>query len=157
LTGKLQGGGNVITPLAGLTNFGEINPGDGIGLLTIHGDLNQAASGELNIELHSLNSFDQLAITDDVTLGGALAISNLGYIPMAGDSFVIATFDERLTDSKFTSISIDGFGPGVHFDVIYNEHNVTLAVSAVPEPESLALFLAGLGLIGAVVRRRNAP
>jgi hypothetical protein len=31
----------------------------------------------------------------------------------------------------------------------------TLAVSAVPEPETYAMLLAGLGLMGAIVRRRN--
>ena len=33
--------------------------------------------------------------------------------------------------------------------------NVSLQVTAVPEPESYAMLLAGLGLIGAVARRRN--
>lgn len=42
-----------------------------------------------------------------------------------------------------------------HFDVIYNEHNVTLAVTAVPELEQYALFLAGLGLMAAIGRHRT--
>lgn len=33
--------------------------------------------------------------------------------------------------------------------------NVSLQVTAVPEPESYAMLLAGLGLIGAISRRRN--
>lgn len=33
--------------------------------------------------------------------------------------------------------------------------NVSLQVAAVPEPESYAMLLAGLGLIGAISRRRN--
>lgn len=33
--------------------------------------------------------------------------------------------------------------------------NVSLQVAAVPEPESYAMLLAGLGMIGAVARRRN--
>jgi hypothetical protein len=34
---------------------------------------------------------------------------------------------------------------------------VGLTVSAVPEPESFAMLLAGLGLIGALARRRRMP
>ena len=46
-------------------------------------------------------------------------------------------------------------GQGVTFDVIYHEHDVTLAVTAVPEPEQHALFLTGLGLMGVIGRRRR--
>lgn len=158
-TGRLQGSGTVITPEAGLTNSGKINPGDGIGLLTIHGDLIQGVAGALNIELAGLNSFDQLTVTDDVTFGGILAISNEGYTPAIGDRFVVATFDERLAGSTFSSVALNGFGPEMNFDVIYNEHDVTLAVTAVPtmphaaatavpEPEGWAMLLAGLALVG---------
>lgn len=80
---------------------------------------------------------------------------NLGYAPAIGDSFVVATFDERLASSTFSSVSMHGFGSGVNFDVIYHQHDVTLAVTAVPEPENWAMLLAGLGLMGAVIRRRR--
>jgi hypothetical protein len=36
-----------------------------------------------------------------------------------------------------------------------NDGSLTYAVAAVPEPESYALFLAGLGMIGAIARRRR--
>ncbi len=74
---------------------------------------------------------------------------------MIGDSFVVATFDDRLANSTFSSVSMHGFGSGVHFDVLYHQHDVTLAVTAVPEPEQYLMLLAGLGLMGAVARRRR--
>lgn len=48
----------------------------------------------------------------------------------------------------------DMYGGG---DLDYNDHmfSFTNTVSAVPEPESLALMLAGMGVLGAVVRRKK--
>jgi hypothetical protein len=40
-------------------------------------------------------------------------------------------------------------------DVFYNV-NLSPVVAAVPEPESYAMLLAGLGLVGAIVRRRKS-
>jgi hypothetical protein len=41
------------------------------------------------------------------------------------------------------------------FDSNAHGVNYTLAVTAVPEPESYAMLLAGLGLVGTVIRRRT--
>ena len=80
---------------------------------------------------------------------------NLGYTPTVDGSFVVATFDERLANSTFADVTTHGFGSGVNFDVIYHTHDVMLQVTAVPEPEQYALFLAGLGLMGVMARRRR--
>ena len=152
----IQGNGTIQTQANNhLVNSGAINPGDSIGHLTINGDLQQAGSGVLNFELASLNNFDQLTVTSDVTLGGTIGVSDLGYTPVVGDRFVVATFDQRLNDSTFSSVSLDKFGSGVHFDVLYHQHDVTLLVTAVPEPEQYLMLLAGLGLMGAGARRRR--
>jgi hypothetical protein len=155
-TGIMQGNGTIQTPANNeLVNSGMINPGDSIGHLTIDGNLHQTATGGLNFELASLNNFDQLTVTHDVTLGGTIGVSDLGYAPVVGDRFIVATFDQRLNDSTFSSVSLDKFGSGVHFDVLYHQHDVTLLVTAVPEPEQYLMLLAGLGLMGAVARRRR--
>ena len=90
-----------------------------------------------------------------MTLGGEIGVWNLGYAPVIGDSFVIMTFDDRLANSTFSSISTHGFGSGVSFDVAYNQHDVTLTVTAVPEPQSWAMLLVGLGLLGAMARHKR--
>ncbi len=155
-TGIMQGNGTIQTPVNNeLINRGMINPGDSIGHLTIDGNLHQAANGAVNFELAGLHNFDQLTVTGDATLGGELGVWNLGYTPVVGDSFVVATFDDRLANSTFSSVIMHGFGSGVNFDVLYHAHDVTLAVTAVPEPEQYLMFLAGLGLMGAMARRRR--
>lgn len=152
----MQGNGTIQTPVNNeLVNSGTINPGDGIGLLTIDGGLKQTSDGRINLELASLTSFDHLAITGDVMLGGEINVWNHGYAPALGDSFIVATFDDRLTNSECGAICPHDFGSGIGFKAIYNEHDVTLVVT-VPEPEQYALLLAGLGLIGAMARRQSA-
>lgn len=59
-----------------------------------------------------------------------------------------------------TSVNFSSFGgtpagysgSGTHFAM----DNLTINVAAVPEPETYALLLAGLGIIGAAARRRKA-
>lgn len=59
-----------------------------------------------------------------------------------------------------TSVNFSSFGgtpagysgSGAHFAM----DNLTINVAAVPEPETYALLLAGLGIIGAAARRRKA-
>ena len=52
---------------------------------------------------------------------------------------------------------VGGYETYYHFDgAITTPGTWTMGVAAVPEPETYAMLLAGLGLIGAVSRRRAA-
>ena len=153
--GVFTGDGTVSTHANGdVANGGVIRPGDGIGRLTIDGDLTQQAAGRLDIDLASLASFDQLAVTDDVTLSGTLRLVNAGYQPVIGDSFVVLTFDQRLGNSTFAALDKQGYGADVMFQAIYNAHDVTVVVTSVPEPSGWALLLTGALGLAAGMRRR---
>jgi len=159
--GVLQGHGTY-DPAAGRTllNAGQVSPGMSTGELTVAGNYTQTAAGVLNIELAGLADFDLLSVTDDVRLDGNIRVWNAGYVPVLGDTFVVMTFDQRLANSTFDDIITQGYAAGVVFEAIYNLHDVTLRVTevavAVPEPESWAMLLAGIGLMGLVARRRTA-
>jgi hypothetical protein len=68
-----------------------------------------------------------------------------------------ATSFSGLTAGTYT-LTVKGVGVGDNADygAYYLGSTYNITVAAVPEPESYALFLAGLGLMGAVARRRHA-
>jgi hypothetical protein len=57
-----------------------------------------------------------------------------------------------LSFPSITSISWAGFGSGAHY---YGVDNFTFSAAAIPEPESYAMLLAGLALLGFMARRRK--
>ena len=82
-----------------------------------------------------------------------------GYAPTVGDSFVILSSTGALSGTFDGSPTLLGFGSDVAFDVRYDYslRTVTLAVTAVPEPDARWLLLAGLAAVGWTARRRAAP
>ncbi len=159
-TGIIEGNGTVQTALnQALSNNGVISPGNSIGHLAIDGNLKAGDTGSLKFELTSLASFDQMALTGNVTLGGDIGVWDLGYTPKLGDSFVVMTFDQRVDGTTFASLTTHGFAPGVAFQTVYHDHDVTLdvtSIAAVPEPRTWLLMLAGIGVVGTSLRRRRS-
>ncbi len=153
--------GNATLQVVGtLTNNGTLAPGSfGAGTLNLQGSLVQTAASKLAIDLTTLSAFDLLNISGSATLGGTLALNCLGACSFAaGDSFTILDAAGSLTGS-FASITLSGFGSGA-FSVLYDAPTasvrllVTSAVTPVPEPQTWALLLGGLGVVGWWRKRR---
>jgi hypothetical protein len=70
----------------------------------------------------------------------------------------LQTFEKDASRVKFTIENVLFANAGSEGGYAFVEKKyVGLTVSAVPEPESYAMLLAGLGLIGAIARRRRMP
>lgn len=145
-----------------LTNAGSVAPGgaaSATGTLTLAGSYLQTAAGSFAVDLQSLASHDLFNIGGTALLGGTLALSCHGGCSLAvGDVLTILDSAGDLGGS-FANVTLSGFGSGA-FSVVYDTVadrvllQVTQTVTAVPEPGTWAMLLAGLGLL-AFRRRQN--
>lgn len=86
---------------------------------------------------------------------GSVANDTLGYgSGYLGDSIYHLTFTTSHSASTFTATLFGTNLQGIS-DESWGIDNVSVAIAAVPEPESYAMLIAGLGLMGAVARRRR--
>lgn len=87
-------------------------------------------------------------------------VSNGGNLLAFASYVVLGTFDKAGTFTKYTKGGefdfVLGFNDGYKVDADYDDLVVGMKVSVVPEPETYALMLAGLGIMGFVARRRRA-
>jgi hypothetical protein len=85
----------------------------------------------------------------------------------SGNFFCFAGYAAAAPSMSFTfsltaaAGALDAYAPDFKIDWIGSQNNYDLvslplaSVNAVPEPETYAMMLAGLGLMGALVRRRR--
>ena len=99
-SGATLGGGGTIVMAGGntLTNNGTIGPGEGIGTLTVTGDVTFASGSQLSVEVSGANA-DNLTVTGNLTISGAttpkVLITELS-VPKASH-YIIVSYTGALT------------------------------------------------------------
>lgn len=159
-------------------NFGTFSPGNSPGTMTIDADYIAEAGSRLILEVQALAeggfATDQLIFMPGRTidLGGLdIEFRFLGATDpnafLASGQFDIDTFMGYATTSPGSTTPLaDGTFAGVSFSASAQQYNFTqfsysladgavFTAAPVPEPESWAMLLAGVGIIGAVARRRR--
>lgn len=137
--GILGGTGNVAASVT--QSGGSVSPGQSVGTLRITGDYVQSTdTGNLSVELGPTTAdVDQLQVTSNVTLAGALNIASLGgFAPTADSSFIIlnhpgsGTVTGTFTDLPEGSVFL---GDGIYYEITYqggaDNNDVVLTVVAV--------------------------
>jgi hypothetical protein len=150
--GTLTGTGTIVGTV--VNTGGSVSPGSSPGTLNISGDYTQGKDGKLTLEFTGTDkgsSYDWLNVSGKATLDGT-AVLNFGFTPLVGASFVVLTANAGVS-GKFSNIIAPT--DWIITDS-YGNNSVTLTIAAVPEPETYALMLAGLGFIAWAARHRRA-
>jgi hypothetical protein len=142
----LQGVGTITVPVT--INGGTISPGNSPGTLTINGNLT-FTSGTLLTEIGASAS-DLLHITGIASfLNGTFAFSFLdGFPPPAfGNDWLFLTADGGVTGWEGLDLSVSGLHGNHRYFITSDGNNLRFNLAAVPEPETYAMLLAGLGCL----------
>ena len=144
---------------------GGLAVGNSPGLGTDAGSVTFGANNTYSAEIGGTNpgdafgngiQFDRYVVGGILTFGGTLKVVQYGgFNPQAGQSFDL--FDWGARQGQFASLDFTGLAlsNGLAWDTSRLYTDGTLTVAAVPEPGSYAMFAAGLGLMGLMVRRRR--
>lgn len=91
-----------------LTNKATIRPGASVGQLRLTGNYTQNALGLLEMDVASLTSFDQLAITGTASLAGALKVNFLGGFSLSTGQRVRILTSTGARGGTFANLSATG-------------------------------------------------
>jgi autotransporter-associated beta strand protein len=139
--GKLSGTGTIAGEVI---NNGVVGPGSSPGTLHLDGNYSQSTGGTLDIEIASLVSFDQLAISGTASLGGTLDVILDGYTGHAGDIFTILTSCGLI--GNFGTFDLPTLDNGLFFTESRTANNVLLTVNGpanLPDQGSTSVLMAG--------------
>ncbi len=155
-----------------LSVAGAVQPGDGLGILTVNNQVTFLPGATLDAEIYGLTAgsgYDQLKTTGPVSLAGSLSLTFGVFTPTGHDIlFLINNTGTGATTGTFQYADNANIGTFDGFDwyITYDANNaaspsldggndVAIYSRAVPEPSGLLLAMMGIaGLLAYVWRRR---
>ena len=114
-----------------LTNFGNVNPGDAPGKLTVAGNYTQASSGTLTIRVGGLaaGDFDVLAVGGHASLTGKLQLVRLNNFALQPGNKVVFLTATTGVSGTFSSVNTDTIMKAV---IVYDPDDVALELFTNP-------------------------
>jgi autotransporter-associated beta strand protein len=143
-------GGSGTTRAVTVNSGGTLSPGNSPGILNVQGDLTLTLGATCLVDLNGAavgTQYDQVNVTGIVSLGNATLSLQLAFTPTGGTMFKVINND--LTDSVVGIFN--GLAEGATFTVNGQAFSISyiggdgndVVVTAVPEPGTWALLLAG--------------
>lgn len=134
---------------------GNLNPGNSPGTLNFAGDLTLQDTTNTTIEIGGLlagTEYDVINITGSVVFDGTLTLSLVSdFQPLLNQTYQIFNFVEGNSLGYFDQVVFSQEG----YEGLFDAQTGVLTVSAVPEPGTWVLIIAG-GLFLVALRRRVA-
>jgi autotransporter-associated beta strand protein len=128
--GTLSGTGVINGPLS-VTSGGTLEPGGGIGVLTVNNSISLAGACVLAIQKTGGGTTNgQLACATSLSYGGALIVTNLGGTLAAGDSF--RPFRASSYSGHFVSLTMPLLEPGLYWNTSQLLASGSVQVAALP-------------------------
>ncbi|MBX3412188.1 MAG: hypothetical protein KF708_05670 [Pirellulales bacterium] len=153
--GRLGGTGTILGDV--LVDGGVVSPGFSPGKLDVVGNYLQGSFGSLDLEIGGLlpGQYDQLSVTGNLSLAGTVNIAFIdGFLPSVGDQFdffqVGGTFDLSEATLQWNNVPA-----GFQYNSAFQDGLYSVHITAVPEPSSLVLALAGAALTAWTLRQRK--
>ncbi len=161
-TGGLIGGngtiiGNITASGTALDKF--LSPGDvNAGILSVVGNVTMNSATTFMVALNGSApgiGYDVLDLSGTLTLGNAALAVSLGYSPALNQVYTIAEFGSLAGTFDGLNDGDSFFVGGYEFMLNYNSDDITLTLTAIPEPGVVALFSGILvAFVTILIRRR---
>jgi len=169
MNGATLGGSGIIGGLTTLRGGATLAPGNSPGLLTFAAGLAAESDALIEFEIGGtspVSQYDVIDVSGTASLAAGADISivsfDLGSGPYqfaAGDEFDLLIADDIAADLASLDYFLPALNPGLSFEFSLvalgaREAMHLAVVQQIPEPETYAMFLAGLGLLGFAARRK---